>query len=398
MSILTADAVIIGAGGMGCSTAYSLIKRGFSRVIVLEKSFIASGTTGKSSAIVRQHYTAEPLAKLALKAVRAFQSFEDEFGGTSGFVPCGYIVMVNEDDKEALTKNVAIHQSLGIQVHLIDRSTLKEMVPQINTDDVSLAAYEPDSGYGDPVQTTNAIADAARKRGAIFQLQTEATGILRHPDGSVMGVLTSNGDEIHSPVVVDTGGPWAGKVGKLVNKNIPIRPTREQILLFGRPGDFGNEHPILSDLIQLAYFRPETGGMTLVGNSDPQEHMHGESDPDLYDQGVDEANIEKMLEKLCWRLPAMENGDIRRGYSGIYENSPDFNPIMDTFDDIPGFYFACGFSGHGYKYIPIVGDLMADMILTGQRTEELFPFRLSRYDEGKPIRGTYTYSMASTLR
>lgn len=398
MSGFTADAIVIGAGGMGCSIAHSLAENGYKKVLVLEKNFIASATTGKSSAIVRTHYTAEPVAKLAKKAVEAFAGFEERYGAPSGYVKSGYIVMVDEDDEITLQENVKMHQSLGIDVHLMDRHQVKERVPQINNDDIELAAYEPESGYGDPVQTTNAIADSARRLGVVFQINTEVTGILIAPNGSIQGVKISDGSEIHSPLVIDAAGAWAGRVAQMIGKEIPIRPTREQILLFGRPSDFGEDHPILSDLIQLAYFRSETGGMTLVGNSDPREHLKGEADPDCYDEGVDERNVEKMLEKMCWRLPSMELGEVRRGYSGIYENSPDFNPIMDRFAEIPGFYFACGFSGHGYKFIPVVGDLMVEMINKGEMTEALYPYRLARFAEGDPIRGKHTYAQASTLR
>ncbi|WP_243237379.1 NAD(P)/FAD-dependent oxidoreductase [Heliobacterium chlorum] len=136
-------------------------------------------------------------------------------------------------DRDALVRNVHIHQSLGIPVQLLDPQQVKEMVPQINVDDVVVAAYEPESGYGDPVLTTNAVADAARLLGVEFRLQTEVTGILQKSDGSVRGVVTASGEKIMLPIVIDTAGAWAGKVAALAGKEIPIRPTREQ--KHGRP-------------------------------------------------------------------------------------------------------------------------------------------------------------------
>src|SRR5215471_18540713 len=161
----TADAVIIGAGVMGTSTAFQLVQRGLQRVIVLEKSTVAAGSSGKSSALVRMHYTFLPEARLALTSLRWFQEWRDRVGGSCGFTKTGFIRLVTPDRAHLLRQNVARLQGIGVNTHLISRDDLRSLDPGVETSDVEIAAYEPDSGYADGYSTAQAFMAAAGRHG-----------------------------------------------------------------------------------------------------------------------------------------------------------------------------------------------------------------------------------------
>ena len=153
----TFDAVIVGGGIMGCSTAFELAKRGLS-VAVVEKNAICTGSTGRSSAIVRQHYSNELTARMALYGLRVFQNFDERVGGECGFEQRGFLVLVPLKDREGLEQNVALQLGVGINTELLQPEALPDLLPGADPSDLVAAAYEPESGYADPHMTTHAYA------------------------------------------------------------------------------------------------------------------------------------------------------------------------------------------------------------------------------------------------
>ena len=160
----TYDVIIIGGGIMGCSTAFQLAQRGLN-VAIFEKDAIGTGPSGRSSAIIRQHYSNELTASMALYSLGVFQDFEDRVGGECGFVKSGFVMLASAKDQEGLAANVAMQQGVGVQTELITPETLKEIMPSLATDDLVAAAYESDSGYADPYLTVTSYAAAARTSG-----------------------------------------------------------------------------------------------------------------------------------------------------------------------------------------------------------------------------------------
>ncbi len=385
------DVLIIGAGIMGCSTAFQLAKRGL-RVAVLEKGQIGDGSTGKSSAIIRQHYSNELTARMALYSLRVFQHFEKEVGGECGFHRTGFLALVSAKDQAGLEANVALQQRVGIQTELLSADGMAALMPGLETNDLVAAAYEPESGYADPYLTVHAYANGAKRHGARFFLRTEVTGI-RFVDGKVVGVETSQG-AFHAPQVVNCGGPWGARVAKLAGVDAPINSCRVQVAFFRRPPGHEAEHPVVVDFARASYFRPETGGLTLAGLVDPAE---GDAvvDPDDFKESVDIPFVLDVGELLVQRYPALEESQSTGGYAALYAITPDWHPIVDEMPRGSGFFLCAGFSGHGFKLGPAVGLMMADLI-TGESDPLFDPhiFRLSRYAENAPVRGQYEYSIA----
>lgn len=385
------DVIVIGAGIMGCSTAFQLARRGL-RVAVLEKGQIGDGSTGRSSAIIRQHYSNELTARMALYSLRVFQNFAEEVGGECGFHPCGFLALAGGKDRAGLEANVALQRRVGVQTEVLSAQEVVALVPGFATDDLVGAAYEPESGYADPYLTVHAYANAARRHGARFFLHTQVTGI-RFAEGGVVGVDTPQG-AFDAPRVVNCGGPWGARVAKLAGVDAPINSCRVQVAFFRRPPGYEAEHPVVADFVRASYFRPETGRLTLAGLIDPAE---GDAvvDPDNFKESVDREFVLDVGELLVGRYPALEESQSTGGYAALYAITPDWHPLVDEAPAGSGFFLCAGFSGHGFKLGPAVGLMTADLI-SGVADPLFDPhiFRLSRYAENDPVQGQYEYSIA----
>ena len=240
-------------------------------------------------------------------------------------------------------------------------------------DDVALGAYEPESGYADAAMTTNAFATRARELGATIAQYVTVEGILTG-GGRVTGVRTSAG-EIHAPAVVVCAGLWAGRLLGPLGIQVPVAPTRHQMCFFRRPPDF-QTHPAVLDRPHLTYMRPETGNLTIHGFFAYDEVV----DPDHYNEGADPDEVLKNAELIAARFPAMEHGLAMGGYSGVYDNTPDHEPVLGPVAEHPGLFVDFGWSGHGFKHAPAVGDVMAQVVLDGHAPGwDLAPFRWSRF-------------------
>ncbi len=385
------DAIIIGGGINGCSTALHLARRG-ARVALVEKDNIGDGPTGRSSAIIRQHYSNELTARMAHYSLGVFQNFEEEIGGECGFRRTGFVALAAAKDQAGLAANVALQRGVGIRTELLSAEALREIMPGIETADLVAAAWEEDSGYADPYLTVNAFAAAARRAGATVLTNTAVTGISQR-GGRVEGVTTTQG-VLGAPVVVNCAGPWGARVARLAGIEVPVNVCRVQVSFFRRPPGEEAPHPVIVDFIHASYFRSETGGLTLVGLVDPAE-ANAIVDPDRYDESVDTDFILDSGERLIRRYPAMERSDSAGGYAALYDVTPDWHPILDEAPAGSGFFICCGSSGHGFKLGPAVGRLMAERILGD--SDPLFAshlFRLGRFAEDDPVRGRYEYSIA----
>ncbi len=386
----TYDAIIIGGGIMGCSTALQLGRQGL-KVALLEKDAIGAGPTGKSSAIIRQHYSNQLTARMALHSLRVFQNFDDAVGGESGFTKTGFAVLVSAEDRAGLEANIALQRKVGIDTGLISPQELSERVPGLKTGDLFAAAYEPESGYADPYLTVNAYASAARRHGTQLFQDTEVTG-LQLEKGGLVTVNTAK-DTFSAPLVLNSAGAWGARVAKMAGVEVPINPCRVQVAFFRRPAGYEAPHPVIGDFIYATYFRSETGGLTLSGLIDPSE-AEAIVNPDNYNEDMDTGFILEIGERLLRRYPPMEQSQSTGGYASLYAITPDWHPIVDELLPGSGFYIASGFSGHGFKLGPAMGVMIAEL-MTGASQPKFDPamFRLSRYAEGNPVQGQYEYSI-----
>jgi glycine/D-amino acid oxidase-like deaminating enzyme len=381
----TADVVVVGGGVMGTSIAFNLARRGAGRIVLLEKNTVCSGTSAKSSAIVRTHYTTRPTAVMALLARGIFERWADEVGGESGFVRTGMLFVGPPESRDRVERTLRMNLEVGIEASLIGPAEVREISPHLRVPEGAPVVYEPRSGYGSPHEVASSFARRFTELGGQLRQSTLVTGIDTH-GGQVRGVRTSRG-EIAAGHVVIAAGPWARPVGQLAGLDLPITPSRESIVTLRPTFDWSPAHPVSTDLANEVYLRPETGGLILVGST-RDTIMPG--DPDAYEDRPDADHTIDVVTRLARFMPGVASAAITGGWSGMYEVSPDWNPIMGTARNIAGLHYAVGFSGHGFKLSPVIGILMAEHVLDGHaRTVDITPYRLERFQEGQELRVAY---------
>ena len=381
----TADVVIIGGGVMGCSILYHLARLGITDSVLLEMDTLGSGSTGRSQAICRVHYSNPETASMASESLKVFSNFEDAMGGSSGFVRTGYLVVVEDVDRPGLERNVAMQQGLGIDTRLVSADDLKELAPMLVVDEGEAAAWEPDSGYADPHLVTTSYASRAREMGAEVQLRTPALGV--ELSGSRVRSVSTRHGKVETPTVVMAAGPWSKRELAKIGVDVPLIPVRHQIATLGRPVERLPDHPTVGDIARSFSFRPDGASMTLVGFGEDEV-----ADVDAYDQGVDMGRLPGVLGSLAARMPAMADSHFLGGWSGLFTTTPDWHPILDRAPGIEGVYCAVGFSGHGFKLSPMIGAIMAELIVQGRATSvDISRLGFSRFDRGDLISSSYRY-------
>ena len=383
----TADAVIIGGGVIGCAVQYHMAQLGVTNTVLLERDVIASGSTGRSQAICRMHYSNPITTELAWQSLQVFADFDARVGGTSGFVNTGYLVVVNEADQGGLERNVAMHQELGVPSSLVSRDDLARLAPMVTLYDDERAAWEPQSGYADPYQVTVAYAARAQEAGARIVTRNPAAGIETTGD-RVQAVITTSGDRIATDTVLVAAGPWSKQVLAGVGVDAPLIPVRHQVATVARPVEVVPHHPTVGDISQSFSFRPDGSNFTTMGFGDDNE----QSDPEVYPQGVDIAEASSARAKLARRVPGMADAYYRGGWSGLFTTTPDWHPILDAVPGVSGLYCAIGFSGHGFKLSPAIGKSVAELVVDGSaRDVDLAPLRFTRFAEDDLLGSSYRY-------
>jgi sarcosine oxidase subunit beta len=373
----TADVVVIGGGVHGASVAYHLARRRAGRVVLVERKFLASGPTGRSSALVRRFYAMDFLTRTANASADVFRHWAERVGGGDpGFRQVGVLWLAGPAQTDNLRANVEQAQKLGVHVVPLPPREVQALVPAMAVDDVGLGAYEPESGYADAAMTTNALATRAGELGATVAQYVAAEAILTAGD-RVTGVRTGAG-EIQASRVVVCAGLWAWRLLGPLGIDVPVAPTRHQMSFFRRPPEFG-VHPAVLDRPQGVYMRPETGNLTIHGLL----AYHDVVDPDEYNEGADPGEVLRNAELIVQRFPAMEHGLSMGGYAGVYDNTPDHEPVLGAVPEYEGLFVDFGWSGHGFKHAPAVGDILARVVLEGHAPGwDLGPLRWSRFRDG----------------
>jgi sarcosine oxidase subunit beta len=380
----TADVIVIGAGVHGASLAFHLTQRGV-RVLLLEKKFVAAGATGRSSGLVRMHYDLKQDSELAWVSFQYFRNWNEMVGGDAGFTRTGFLQLVAHGDVDHLKANVSMHQQIGIPVLLIKADDVRRLAPSFISDDIEFAAFEPESGYAMPSDTANALIKAAREKGAKLIQDCEVTGIIVS-SGKVRGAQTTQG-QFDAPIVVNAAGAWADKINGMVGLNFPYDTWRHDTMFVMRPKQIVN-HPTVIDFANEMYFRQE-GNLTLVGLEDG--NPLGES-PDNDTDHAKPGFVERGIDRICKRIPMMENGALHSAHGGYDGITPDQHPMLGAAGP-DGFYLDCGFSGTGFKTAPAVGLCMSELILDGKsRTVDLSLYSPMRFAAGEPIVGGHPYS------
>ncbi|HEX5166436.1 MAG TPA: FAD-dependent oxidoreductase [Thermomicrobiales bacterium] len=379
-----AEVVVIGGGIMGASVAFALTKLGVRDVLLVERETLAAGASGKTGALLRQHYTNVPEATLAHLSLQTYRHWAEEIGGDCGFAETGSIVTVATSGEDAVNvermrRVVAMQNQVGIKSEVITGDQLVELQPFATADDIAVAAYERESGYVDSLAATRGMAEAAIRGGARFAEGRTVTGILTDGD-RVRGVETDAGS-VEAGAVVTAAGAWSVPLLAGIGVEVPVEAQRVQVVILARPLAMPAVGTMTYVDTAAGFFCRNWGpNRTLAGVGGGE--FHDIVDPFNWDERPNQGFGDIVKRYISRRMPAMAEATTLYGHAGIYDMTPDTHPILSTVDGLDGLYLMLGFSGAGFKKGPAIGQCMAELIVHGKATTvDLTPFRLARFDD-----------------
>jgi sarcosine oxidase, subunit beta len=373
----TAEAVIIGAGIMGCAIAHALAERGLTDVVMLERDQIGRGATADAAGGVRQQFSTETNIRLAQESVRVWETFPERFGRDIGLRQQGYLFLLTDPAEEPVFRqNVDLQQRLGVPSRWVTPAEIAAINPHVLLDNVIGGTFCPEDGWCDTYGATIGFAQAARALGVQFEEETPVIGISTAQD-RVQGVRTPRG-EVSAPLVVIAAGPQTRQVGAMAGVDLPIDPYRRMSFITEPFAALPQSLPMTIEFASGLYFHPESRGF-LFGMANREE-------PSSTDKTVDESWLATTVEALVTRAPTFAEASILRGWAGFYEVTPDDNPLLGWTGGVDGLAVAAGFSGHGFMQGPAIGRCIAELILDGATSDiDITPFRPSRFAEGATI-------------
>ncbi|MFO1061471.1 MAG: FAD-binding oxidoreductase [Dongiaceae bacterium] len=356
------DVVVIGAGITGASTAYHLRQRGAGRVLLLERATPAAGGTGRSAAIVRQHYSTPLMARLALAGVAMFKAMPEELGQDGGYERTGWAFLVPPDAKAAAERNIAMQRGLGIDTRILSPAEVAERLPWLNADGVAAVVWEAEGGFADPVRSTEAYVGAFERAGGEVRLRTPCRGLLRQGD-RVTGVMLDEG-EVAAGAVVNAAGPWAQRLAELAGIPMTMRTIREQDTVWQARGGRALPHCSVSNAVDAIYLRPLGGGRFVLGRGFPKPYL--DCDPENYKQTADPDFVAEVQTRAEHRFPPLQGAALIDSYAALYDVTPDWYQYVGPRAGLAGYYDCSGGSGHGFKVGPAIGRELAGWILDGR--------------------------------
>lgn len=379
-----ADVVVVGGGVMGASVAYQLACRG-ARVTVIDRGAICSGQTRRSGGFVQTHWDTLAEVRLIAWSREMFADWGARVGGDCGYVRGGYLHVTGSDREPDVRR---VHDMLcgdGLESHWLDRDALGELEPGLNLDRLIGGAWEPASGWADPLATTRGFIAAATSHGAIVREHVTATAI-GHRGGRVTHVATSAGDLACDAAVV-AAGPHTLALHPDPAIALPISIERGQVGHFVRPPGVARRTAGFYDEVTGLYTHP-LGDLDLVGRDRDFPFVHV-VDPDEPEPAVAGKWTARAALALGYRFPALREATLHRGVSGLYDFTPDGQPIVDgPIGGLTGYYVCAGFSGVGFKSSPAIGLALAELIVDGRAsTLSIDHLRLTRFEASNTAAG-----------
>lgn len=382
----TADAVVIGGGVMGCSILYNLAAKGVERPVLFERGVLGAGSSGRSQAILRMHYSNEVTTRMAWQSLDAFKHFEEITGLSSGYVKTGYLLIAGPEDRSALFENVAAQQRMGVTTEVLTAEDVEEAAPGFLIRDSEMCAFESESGYVDPHAVMRGYAQCAQSMRAMVHMGVGVDGV-EVIDGAVKSVSTSRG-RVSTPVVIVATGPWSRTFLGKIGLDVPLETVRHQVVALERTEGIPC-HSTVGDLVNSFSARSDEGSQTLVGIGEAETAI-----PEDYDEGIGAGVAVEVAAAVASRMPAMSRARIGKGWSGLFTVTPDWHPILGPVEEVEGLYLAVGFSGHGFKLSPMVGVVLAEMISEGRSESiDVSMLGLDRFEQNKLLRSRYGMSV-----
>jgi sarcosine oxidase subunit beta len=385
--VLTADAVVVGGGVIGASIAYHLTMAGAGRVVLCEQSDQPGlGATVKSAGLVRMHHTDLHNARLAALGFPVFADWPQAVGGDCGFRQTGFALLVGPEQVDALHANLEQLAGMGVETALLAPEELRQLQPAASIEGIGAVAYEPRSGYADPVRTALGFIERAVDKGMRLLMGTrvQALALDRARDGRVGGVVTTLGT-VSAGAVVLAGGGWAARLLRQVGVTVPIRTKRISACLLAGPA-IDACCACIDDTVG-AYFRPHGPDQLFLGVPNDHWDLGTDADPPL----PSICEVRQAQARVAPRMGVVAGATLLERSSGFDGYTPDQHAIIGPAPGLQDLYLAIGFSGGGFKTAPAVGAAVCDELLEGGSRPELAPFRLERFERGEPIQVEHRY-------
>lgn len=386
----THDVIVIGAGVIGCSVAYHLAELGARRVLVLDRGQVGAGTSSQSSGILRTHYSVPENVELARRSWQVFDRFAellDDDQASAGLVKCGYLIAAPEGPKlEPLREALAAQQAMGIAVQRLSPAQALARLPICRFDDAALIGFEPEAGFADAYLVASSFARAARRRGVTILEGVEVQSLLLS-QGRVAGVMSSQG-RFDAPTVVSAQNIWATEIERWTGIATPVRAERHRVLALAGPQAYSRTMPVYKDLGSpgMLYCRSYGGTQMLVSEGTAGEALDGP------DNEPGEVSIDQVIgigAQVADRFPCFDSAGLASSWTGVYDVTPDWNPVLGHLPELPGLVVGYGFSGHGFKLSPAVGRVLAQAALGLPTDVSLAPYALERFRAGRLLSGRY---------
>jgi sarcosine oxidase subunit beta len=319
---------------------------------------------------------------MSLYSIPFYASFEERLGYPCDYRPQGYLFCATTENHLAyLRANCKKQVTMGLKsVKLVAGDEIRSQFPQLRADDIVGGSFCSTDGFVDPYSATIGYMSWATDHGATLWKNATVNGISQH--AGCFEIRTTRGT-VSAPIVVNCAGAWAAGIAKMVDIDLPVEPLRRMLVPTEPFDQFPHTAPMIVDMSNGFHFRPEGRGFLLAWN-DPEEEPGYKTD-------FEPSFIEKILTRAADRVPIFENLAVnpKRAWAGLYEMTPDHHPILGESPEVPGFFFANGFSGHGVMHSPATGKILSDLILTGKTDLiDASLLNFSRFAEGRTIHET----------
>jgi glycine/D-amino acid oxidase-like deaminating enzyme len=385
------DVIVIGGGVIGASVAFHLAEFGAKSVLLLERGTVGSGTTSQSSGILRTHYSVRENVELARRSWDVFNAFADYVGddeASCGLVRCGYLISAAQGDKlEPLKASLEQQVEQGVRLQYLSRQQASELLPIASFDDAALIGFEPDAGFADAYLVATSFAKSARRRGVKLREGVSVEKLIME-GARVVGVSTTAGN-FACDTVVSTQNIWTPELAQWVSRAMPVAPERHAVLALDcEAAPYTFDMPVFKDLSSpgMLYCRSYGGKQMLVSEGLVGEKLSN-ADPEQGDVPLD--YVAEVGAQVAERFPAYGAAGLASSWTGVYDVTPDWNPVLGRLPEVAGLVVGYGFSGHGFKLSPTVGRVLAQEALGLKTDVSLAPYSIERFSNGSLLVGKY---------
>jgi len=377
------DVVIVGGGVMGTATAFHLAEAGIS-VLLCEKNELASGSTSKAAGGVRANFSDEFNVALGARSLELFTNFSRRPGYEIDLHRSGYLfALTNQQDVDLFEKSTKIHHQFNVESRMLTPNEAGKISPLLNTKDLIAASFTPNDGHCTPEAVVLGYAGAAKKLGATVLTNTEVSAI-NLDSGEITSVTTTAG-KVRTSAVINCAGVWSPHIAAMVGLDLPVKPYKRELVITQALdetfSDLPPKMPMTIDYSTSLYWHREGKGL-LMGFSDKS-----------VEPGFDLKRDPKFLEKLgaiaMVRAPRLMEVGIGKGWAGLYEVTPDHNAILGEFNKVSRFFYATGFSGHGFLQGPAIGEILRDLYLNKQPFVKIDKLSADRFNTSGQLRPEY---------